>query len=186
MWIIVGLGNPGRKYSRTRHNIGFMVIEEIARRYGIELKEEDGKCRIGKGSINNKEVLILEPLLYMNNSGITVGDVVNRFSIPVEHLIVIHDDLDMETGKLRLRRRSSSGGHKGVDSIIQSIASQDFIRVRIGIGREEGIAAEDYVLRRFRRGEISIIKKTIGRASDAITSILLDGLDRAMNKFNKS
>jgi len=184
MWIIAGLGNPGKKYSRTRHNIGFMVIEEFARRYGIEFKEDDGRCRIGWGSIDKQEVLLLEPLLYMNKSGIIVKDVVSRFSTPLEHLIVVHDDLDMETGKLRIKRRSSSGGHKGIESIIQSISSKDFIRVRIGIGREEGVAAEDHVLSRFRRREIFLIKKTIKRASDAVTSILFDGLDKAMNRFN--
>jgi PTH1 family peptidyl-tRNA hydrolase len=183
MWVIVGLGNPGKKYSRTRHNIGFMVVEEISRRYEIDFKEKE-KYRIGTGSIDGEKVLLIEPLLYMNNSGLAVKDIVGRFNIPLEKLIVIHDDLDMEIGKLRIRRKGSSGGHKGVESIIQNLSSKDFARLKMGIGREEGITPEDYVLSKFRKNEISLIKNTIERASDAVASILLDGLDKAMNAFN--
>jgi PTH1 family peptidyl-tRNA hydrolase len=183
MWIVVGLGNPGKRYSRTRHNIGFMVVEEIARRYEIDFKEK-AKYRIGTGSINGEKVLLVEPLLYMNNSGLAVKDVMGRFNISLEKLIVIHDDLDMEVGKLRVRRKGSSGGHKGVESIIQNISSKDFARLKIGIGREEGVASEDYVLSRFRKNEISLIKSVIEKASDAVTCMVLDGLDKAMNKFN--
>ncbi|MDI6889504.1 MAG: aminoacyl-tRNA hydrolase [Thermodesulfovibrionales bacterium] len=181
---MVGLGNPGKKYSRTRHNIGFMVAEEIARRYEIDLKEEE-KYRIGRGSIDGEKVLLIEPLLYMNRSGLAVKDIISRFNIPLEKLIVIHDDLDMEVGKLRIRRKGLSGGHKGVESIIQSVSSKEFIRLKIGIGREAGFFAEDYVLTRFRKDEIFLIKKAIEKALDAVTSILLDGLDEAMNRFNR-
>jgi len=183
MWIVVGLGNPGKKYSRTRHNIGFMVVEEFARRYEIDFKEKE-KYRIGTGSIDGEKVLLIEPLRYMNNSGLAVKDVLGRFNIPLEKLIVIHDDLDMEVGKLRIRRKGSSGGHKGVESIIQNISSKDFARLKIGIGREAGVTPEDYVLSKFRKNEIPLIKSTIEKASDAVTSILLDGLGKAMNRFN--
>ncbi|MEW6161904.1 MAG: aminoacyl-tRNA hydrolase [Nitrospirota bacterium] len=182
--MVVGLGNPGKKYSRTRHNIGFMVAEEIARRYKIDLKEEE-KYRIGRGSIDGEKFLLIEPLLYMNRSGLAVKDIISRFNIPLERLIVIHDDLDMEIGKLRIRIKGSSGGHKGVESIIQGIGSKEFTRLKIGIGRDASISAEDYVLTRFRRGEVFLIKKAIERASDAVTSILLDGLGKAMNRFNR-
>ncbi len=183
MWIVVGLGNPGKRYSRTRHNIGFMVVEETARRYEIDFKEKE-KHRIGTGSIGGEKVLLIEPLLYMNNSGLAVKDVMGRFNIPPEKLIVIHDDLDMEVGKLRIRRKGSSGGHKGIESIIQNLSSKEFARLKIGIGRQEGVTPEDYVLSRFRKNEISLIKSTIERASDAVTCIVLDGLEKAMNKFN--
>jgi PTH1 family peptidyl-tRNA hydrolase len=183
MWIVVGLGNPGKRYSRTRHNIGFMVVEDIARRYEIDFKEKE-KYRIGTGSIDGEKVLLIEPLLYMNNSGLTVKDVIRRFNIPLEKLIVIHDDLDMEVGKLKIRRKGSSGGHKGVESIIQNISSKDFARLKIGIGREVGITSEDYVLSKFRKDEISLIKSAIEKASDTVTCIVLDGLDKAMNRFN--
>jgi PTH1 family peptidyl-tRNA hydrolase len=183
MWAIVGLGNPGRKYSRTRHNIGFMVVEEIASRYDIDLKEKE-KYRIGRGSINGQDMLLIEPLLYMNRSGTGVKEILAKFNIPLERLIIIHDDLDMETGKLRIRRKGTSGGHKGIESIIQSISSKDFVRLKIGIGRDKDITPEDYVLSRFRRDEISLIKKTIEKASDAVVLILTEGIWNAMNKFN--
>ncbi|MDH5202131.1 MAG: aminoacyl-tRNA hydrolase [Nitrospirota bacterium] len=186
MWVIAGLGNPGSKYSRTRHNIGFMVTEEIARIYGIDLKEKQEKYKIGRGSIDREHVLLLEPLLYMNRSGFVIRDIVSKFNIQPENLIVIHDDLDMEVGKIKIRKKSSSGGHKGVESIIQNIVSKDFVRVKIGIGRDNDISAEDYVLKRFRKDEIPLIKAAITRASDAVTSIILDGPDKAMNVFNKS
>lgn len=183
MWAIVGLGNPGRKYSRTRHNIGFMVIEELARRYDIDFQEKKA-FRTGRGSMDRQEVLLIEPLLYMNNSGIVVKDISNRFNIPPENLIVIHDDLDMEVGKVRIRRKGSAGGHKGVESIIQHLSTKDFVRLKIGIGREAGIAPEDYVLSKFKKNEIPAAKSTIEKAADALISIMTEGLDKSMNKFN--
>ena len=186
MWVIAGLGNPGSRYSRTRHNIGFMVTEEIACRYGIDLKEKQEKYKIGRGSIDSEHILLIEPLLYMNRSGFVVRDILDKHNVQPENLIVIHDDLDMEIGKIKIRKKSSSGGHKGVESIIQNISSKDFIRVKIGIGRDSSLAAEDYVLKRFRKDEVSLIKATIKRASDAVTSIIVDGPEKAMNLFNKS
>jgi PTH1 family peptidyl-tRNA hydrolase len=185
MWVIAGLGNPGRRYSRTRHNVGFMVIEEVASRHKIDFKEKD-KYRIGRGSIEGHDALLIEPLLYMNMSGPVIKNILGKFNVQPENLIVIHDDLDMEIGKLRIRKTGSSGGHKGVESIIQNIGSKDFIRLKIGIGREEGLLAEDYVLSKFRRNEITLIKDTIQKAADAICSIVSEGVDKAMNKFNKN
>jgi PTH1 family peptidyl-tRNA hydrolase len=183
MRIIVGIGNPGKKYSRTRHNVGFLVVEEIARRYEIDFRERE-KYRIGTGSIDGMDVLLIEPLLYMNNSGIAVKDILNRFNISSENLIVIHDDLDMEIGKIRIRRKGSSGGHKGVESIIQNLSTKDFPRLKIGIGREGDVSSEDYVLSKFRKNEIPLIKSAVEKASDAVTTILLKGLEKAMNRFN--
>jgi PTH1 family peptidyl-tRNA hydrolase len=183
MWIIVGLGNPGKKYAKTRHNIGFLVVEEIAKRYAIEFNERE-KYRIGRGSIDGRDILLVEPLLYMNNSGIVVKDISKRFTIPPENLIVIHDDLDMEVGKIRIRRKGSSGGHKGVESIIQNLSAKDFPRLKIGIGRKGDIAPEDYVLSKFRKNEIPLIKSAVEKASDAVITILLKGLEKAMNRFN--
>lgn len=183
MWLIAGLGNPGRKYSRTRHNVGFMVIEEVACRHKIDLKDRE-TYEIGRGSIEGHPVLLLEPLLYMNMSGSPIKHVLKKFNIQPENLIVIHDDLDMETGKLRIRKTGSSGGHKGIESIIQHICSKDFIRVKIGIGREVGIQSEEYVLSKFKKQEIGIIKETIQKAADAIHSVVSEGVDKAMNRFN--
>jgi PTH1 family peptidyl-tRNA hydrolase len=183
MWVIAGLGNPGRKYSRSRHNVGFMVIEEFAKRFEIDFRDRE-KYRIGRGSIEGSAVLLLEPLLYMNRSGTVVRDVLKKFNVPSENLIVVHDDLDMEKGKLRIRKTGSSGGHKGVQSIIQDIGTLDFVRLKIGIGREEGMPAEEFVLRKFGRQEINVMKGTIQEAAEAIRSVVTQGVDKAMNRFN--
>lgn len=183
MWVIAGLGNPGRKYSRTRHNIGFMAVDEIAQRNGIEFTERK-EYSIGRGSIEGHNVVLIEPLLYMNRSGPVVNAILKKFAVQSDNLIIIHDDLDMETGKLRIRKTGSSGGHKGVESIIRNIGAKDFIRVKIGIGREPGVLVEDYVLSRFTRPEISAIKEAIEKTADAVHAIISDGVDKAMNTFN--
>jgi peptidyl-tRNA hydrolase, PTH1 family len=183
MLVIAGLGNPGKKYSRTRHNIGFMVVDEIARRDSIEFTDRK-EYRIGRGSIEGHSVILIEPLLYMNRSGSAVREMIRKYNTQPHELIVIHDDLDMETGKVRIRKTGSAGGHKGVESIIQNIGSRDFIRVKIGIGREPVTPVEDYVLSKFTRQEISIIKEAIDRTADAVQSIVADGVDKAMNRFN--
>jgi len=184
MWLIVGLGNPGRKYARTRHNVGFMVLEEIADRYKIVLTEKKDRCRIGRGSIEGHKALLAEPLLYMNMSGPVVQDICRKSGIQPENLVVIHDDLDMEPGRIRIRKTGSSGGHKGIDSIIQYIGSRDFVRVKIGIGRDPGVEAEDYVLSKFRRPEMSLIKDAMQRAMNAVCAVVSEGVDKAMNRFN--
>lgn len=183
MWIIAGLGNPGRKYSRTRHNIGFMVIEEIAKKYGIILVDKK-EYRGGKIFINNNPVLILEPLLFMNMSGHVIKGILTKFNINPENLIVIHDDLDMTAGKLRIKKNGSSGGHKGIESIIQNIGTKNFIRIKIGIGREEGINPEKYVLSNFKRQEMVIFRQSIKKAAQAAECIISEGVEKAMNKFN--
>ncbi|MBS1113330.1 MAG: peptidyl-tRNA hydrolase [Nitrospirae bacterium] len=184
MWLIVGLGNPGRKYARTRHNVGFMVLEEFADSYNIALIEKKGRCRIGRGSVEGHVVLLAEPLLYMNMSGPVVQDICRKSGIQPENLVVIHDDLDMEPGRIRIRKAGSSGGHKGIDSIIQSVGSRDFIRVKLGIGREPGILAEDYVLSKFTRMEMNLMKDAIQRAIYAVSAVVSEGVDKAMNRFN--
>lgn len=183
MWLIAGLGNPGRKYLRTRHNIGFMVIDEIAHRYSIELKERK-EYRIGRGSTDDRKIVLIEPLLYMNMSGPVIKKMLSKLNVKPENLIVIHDDIDMEAGKLKIKRYGSSGGHKGVESIIQSIDSKNFIRLKIGIGRKEDIPPEEYVLSKFSREEMIIFKNTIKKAEEAVESIISEGVDKAMNKFN--
>ena len=184
VWLIVGLGNPGRKYSRTRHNVGFMVAEEIAERNKITFVEKKEGYRIGRGSVEGRKVLIVEPLLYMNLSGQPLRAVVRKVSVRPDTIVVVHDDLDMETGKLRIRQTGSSGGHKGIESVIQSLGFRDFIRVKIGIGREAGVPAEEYVLKKFRKDEIGLIRDAIQEASEAIRSIISEGVEKAMNKYN--
>jgi len=183
MWLITGLGNPGRKYSRTRHNIGFMVLDELADRYNIEFTDKK-EYRIGKCFIGDKQILLVEPLLYMNLSGVAISNIFKKYPVQTQDMIVVYDDLDIETGKIRIRKTGSSGGHKGVQSIIDNIGTKDFIRVRIGIGREPGVSAEKYVLSKFNKDELQVIKNAITIAAEAITTIITEGVDKAMNRFN--
>jgi peptidyl-tRNA hydrolase, PTH1 family len=183
LWIVAGLGNPGRRYSKTRHNVGFMIADAIADEFGIGL-EKRGPCMAGVGSIGGNEVVLMEPLTFMNRSGLAVKELMERYHVLPERLIVLHDDIDMETGKLKIRRRGSSGGHKGIESILHSIGTGDFVRVKIGIGREEGMLVEDYVLSKFRKDEIPVIHEAIRKASGAVVAIISDGVDKAMNSFN--
>ncbi|MBI4822845.1 MAG: aminoacyl-tRNA hydrolase [Nitrospirae bacterium] len=184
MWAIVGLGNPGPRYSKTRHNIGFMVIEAIAEKHKIELLEKKLYLS-GRGDIEGTPVVLIKPLTFMNLSGRAVKDVLKRFNIPNEKFIVIHDDMDMETGKIKIKNKGRGGGHKGVESIISSIGGEDFIRVKIGIGRDPSIPSEDYVLSKFKRVEMSSIKEAIETVGVAVAGILAQGIERAMNRFNK-
>lgn len=183
MWIVAGLGNPGKKYDRTRHNIGFMVAEEIAARYAITLRDRKG-YRSGRGLIEGQETVLVEPLLYMNASGPVIRELCRKFSGVPEHLIVLHDDLDMDAGKIRIRKTGSSGGHKGVESIIESIGSKDFIRVKVGIGRVCEMPAEIYVLKKFTRQETPKVREAVNVAADAVSIIIRQGVEKAMNQFN--
>jgi peptidyl-tRNA hydrolase, PTH1 family len=183
LWLLVGLGNPGLRYARTRHNIGFMVLDRIAGSLGLSFREKTD-YRACNGSLSGQKVVLMEPLTFMNRSGSAVKKVFSKYAVLPEKIIVIHDDLDLETGKLKIRKKGSSGGHKGVESVIQNLGTQDFIRVRIGIGRDPLIPTEDYVLSKFRKDEQALIKEVVFRAVEAISCLVTEGLDRAMNRFN--
>jgi PTH1 family peptidyl-tRNA hydrolase len=185
LWLLVGLGNPGSRYARTRHNAGFLVIEELAGREGLEFREK-ADYRICDGSIEGERIALVEPLTFMNRSGSAVRKAADRFAVSPENIIVVHDDLDFETGKLKIRRKGSSGGHKGVESIIQGIGSGDFIRVKVGIGRDQLVPVEKYVLSKFTKEELPLVREAVGRAADAIPFIISEGIEKAMNKFNKN
>ena len=193
MKLIVGLGNPGRGYAHNRHNIGFLCLSHFARTEGIRFDKKKGNARIGTGEAAGNKVVLAKPQTYMNHSGQSVSLLVNRFDINPDDLLVIHDDLDLTLGKIRISRGSGSGGHKGVNSIIYSLESQDFIRIRVGIGRpmasptptsisEDGIIA--YVLSDFTAEEKKIVSQVIPRVSEAIYCLLSEGLAVAMNKYN--
>ena len=193
MKLIVGLGNPGRGYANNRHNIGFLCLNHFARTQGIRLDKKQGKARIGTGEIAGGKVVVARPQTFMNLSGESVSRLVRKFNIQLDNLLVIHDDLDLPTGKIRVRWGGSSGGHKGVDSIINELGSQDFIRIRVGIGRptvlpgateisEADIVA--YVLSDFNPDEKQIITQIIPKVSEAILCLLSEGLTTAMNKYN--
>lgn len=174
----------GDRYARTRHNIGFMVVEEIAGSLGVQLKQ--GKLyTTARGSIEGSEAVLIEPLTFMNRSGLAVRDAMRRFGVAPGELIVIQDDIDMETGRLKLRKSGSSGGHKGIQSIIDAIGTGEFIRVKVGIGRDVDVPAEKYVLKKFRRAELPAVKEAIRTASEAVSSIIKDGISSAMNRYNR-
>lgn len=186
MTIVVGLGNPGKRYSRTRHNVGFMVVDHLAKAYGLSFKEQDDYL-ISHGNIEGYPVTLLKPLTYMNLSGVAVKKIVDKKIIEnlPNSIIVVHDDLDLPLGKLKIRRNGSSGGHKGVNSIIENLGTKDFIRVKVGIGKKEGVDVSEYVLSPFTKEEKPIIEEKILQAAQSIVTILCEGLERAMNKYNR-
>jgi PTH1 family peptidyl-tRNA hydrolase len=192
--LIVGLGNPGTGYSHNRHNVGFMSVAYLAKSRGIGFDKTKGYARIAEGSIGGTFVVLARPQTFMNASGRAVSALLNKLNLGPDALIVIHDDLDLATGRIRLRKGGSSGGHKGVQSIIDSIGSSDFTRVRIGIGRPvaaDGLEERErdvvnYVLSDFTNDERLVIEREIPKAAEAVECVISDGLVAAMNKFNRS
>ena len=193
MKLIIGLGNPGKVYAHNRHNIGFRCINYLARLHSIPVKQRQCQSQIGIGKIAGVELLLAKPKTFVNVSGEAVRRLMRRYDIVVDDLLVIYDDLDLPPGKLRLRHGGSSGGHKGLKSIISALGSQDFCRIKVGIGRPTGedgtaIADEDgiisYVLGDFTPQEEKTIKPAVASVAEAIHCILTEGVVAAMNKFN--
>ncbi len=193
MKLIVGLGNPGQVYAHNRHNIGFICLKHLARTQGIKLDKKQSKARIGRGEVAGAEVVLARPQTYMNLSGESVILLVRKFNIKLGDLLVIHDDLDLPLGKIRISRGSSSGGHKGASSIIYSLGSQDFARLRVGIGRPAPVGGynqigEDdivrYVLNDFTGEEKRVITPVIPMVSEAALCFLSEGISQAMNRYN--
>jgi PTH1 family peptidyl-tRNA hydrolase len=191
--LIVGLGNPGFWYARNRHNIGFMCVRHLARKQRIRFDKKQGHARTGIGNIGRHRVVLARPQTYMNASGESVSALMRKLNLIPTDIVVIHDDLDLPTGKIRLRLGGGSGGHKGIDSIIARIGTEDFYRVRVGVGRPDTTAVDDagkeeaiiaYVLSNFTPEERMIIDKTIPEVSRAVVCLLTEGIDAAMNKFN--
>ncbi len=189
LWLIVGLGNPGDKYSSTRHNTGFMAIDRLSESHHIPLAVKD-VYSLGRGLIEGTPVVLLKPLTYMNLSGVAVRKVLKKFNLfrdgEICNLIVVHDDLDIETGLIKIRRSGSSGGHKGIESVIRETGTKDFIRVKIGIGRDPNMQVEEYVLRRFRPAEKKVVEDAIIKATGAVESIVTCGIEKAMNTYNRA
>lgn len=193
MKLIVGLGNPGRGYANNRHNVGFVCLNHFARMQSIRFDKKQGKARIGLGEVAGSEVVVAKPQTYMNRSGQSVSLLVRKFDVSPDDLLVIHDDLDLALGKIRIRQGGSSGGHKGIESIISCLGSQNFIRIRVGIGRpikNEGFTefSEDeiinYVLSDFTPDEKQAITPVIPRVSEAILCLLTEGPVTTMNRYN--
>lgn len=189
MHLIVGLGNPGAQYARTRHNIGWMVVEALASKHGIELSRKSFDARHGTGMLGERRVLIAEPLTYMNLSGKAVSAIARFHNIPHEHILVVTDDLILPLGKLRLRVSGSDGGHNGLKSIAQLLGTKNYPRLRFGIGAppqeqraERGTV--DYVLGRLASDEMPMVEQAIDNAVNCIESFVQEGAAVAMNKFN--
>ena len=183
MKLIVGLGNPGKKYEHTRHNMGFNTVNLFAEQARIDIDKEAFKGVVGRGKVFDEDVYILKPHTYMNLSGESVREIVNYFKIELEDIIVIYDDMALEPGKIRLRTSGSSGGHKGMQNIIENLHSEDIKRIRIGIG-EPVYDTIDYVLSKPLKEEKPLIEDAINKAVDALKVILKDNFDKAMNDFN--
>jgi peptidyl-tRNA hydrolase, PTH1 family len=185
MYLIIGLGNPGSRYKHTRHNIGFMVLEKIAARWEVELKQKSFNALWNRGKIAGKNVLLAMPQTYMNLSGNAARELLAYFKIDKSNLIVIHDDLDLPFGTIRLKSDGGDAGHKGLKSIIACLGSADFMRVRMGIGKPSGRQpVEDYVLQRFGQEESDLLHQSIQIASEATTDIITSGMQQAMAKYH--
>lgn len=185
MKLIVGLGNPGREYELTRHNIGFMAIDELAKRWNISLNEQKFKGVFGAGFVNGEKIILLKPLTYMNLSGESIRPLMDYYKIDVEDFVVLYDDLDIPVGKLRLRMKGSAGGHNGVKSTISHLGTQEFQRIRMGIDRpKNGMKVVDYVLGRFTSEEIPDVNHSIEKAADACEEWLNKPFLQIMNTFN--
>jgi len=193
MKLIVGLGNPGRKYADSIHNLGFMCVAHFARSNNIRFDKKRGKARIGLGKVAGVEVVVARPHTYMNRSGEAVSRLVRIFNISLDNLLVVYDELDLPLGKIRIRQGGSSAGHKGVESIISELGSQDFPRLRVGIGRptvssftgeviEEDII--NYLLNKFSHEEKKALTKVLPVVNEAILCVITEGLTTAMNKYN--
>jgi peptidyl-tRNA hydrolase, PTH1 family len=191
MKVLVGLGNPGREYAHNRHNVGFGCVNYFAGLHSIRFEQRQCRARIGLGEIAGSRLLVAKPQTFVNLSGKTVACLINKYDIPYINLLVIYDDLDLPLGKIRLRRSGTSAGHKGIKSIISALGSEDFPRVRVGIGRpheEEQSDNEDtivhYVLGDFCPQEEEVVKSAIARVAEAIDCFLKQGIEAAMSKFN--
>ena len=183
MFLIVGLGNPGKEYDGTRHNIGFAAVDYIADKYNIELNRIKFKGVFGEGFIDGKKVILLKPTTYMNLSGESIREVINFYKISNEEVIVIYDDISLDVGRLRIREKGSHGGHNGIKSIIANLGTDVFPRVKIGVGAPKGNLVS-HVLGKFSEDEIEILRETIKASSDAVSIMVKSDTKEAMNKLN--
>lgn len=187
MYVIAGLGNPGKEYENTRHNVGFDVIDAIADRYGIRVIERKHKGLVGKGVIEGEKVLLLKPLTFMNLSGESIREVIDYYKAdPESELIVICDDISLDLGQLRARKKGSAGGHNGLKNIIAHLDTQNFQRIKMGVGNKpEGYDLADYVLGHFTQKERKVMDESVKLAVDAVVVMMQEGPDAAMNRFNQ-
>ena len=185
LYIIVGLGNPGDKYEKTRHNVGFNVIDLLAKEYSIDVSKLKHKALIGEGRVGTEKVILVKPMTYMNLSGESVVDICNYYNVDLENVIVIYDDIDLDVGKIRIRKKGSGGTHNGMRSIIKCLGSNEFPRVRVGISKpKNGQDLADFVLSRFAKEDEKSLNESFENAVAAIDCAIRQDLDLAMNRYN--
>jgi PTH1 family peptidyl-tRNA hydrolase len=185
--LIVGLGNPGKQYQATRHNLGFLIVDRIAAQCGIALRTKLHAALVGSGSIEGEKIVLAKPQTYMNRSGTAVAGLLQEFGIAPDDLVVINDDLDLPFGRVRIRPSGSAGGHLGLQSIAESLAGAPFCRVRVGIGRPpQGIEAAAYVLEPFTAAELEQLTEIVDRGAESVKCLVRDGLSRAMADYNRA
>ena len=186
MKIIVGLGNPGIQYQMTRHNIGFQVVDRLAKINHLSICIKRFKSLYGTGWIQSQQVVLAKPMTFMNRSGEAVKKAANYFHFKMEDLVVVHDDLDLPFGRLRFKQKGGDGGHQGVRSIVETMGGKNFLRLRVGIGRPpQGVDPAEYVLEAFDKTEQSHLEEILSQAAESLRVMLLEGLEKAMNQFQK-
>jgi PTH1 family peptidyl-tRNA hydrolase len=186
MYVILGIGNPGKKYDGTRHNIGFIAMDYLESKYGIKINKIKHKALIGEGNIAGEKVVLVKPQTYVNLSGESLREICSFYKIPPQNVIVIHDDVSLDVGKLRIRKKGSDGGHNGIKSIIYQLKSDEFIRIKIGVGAApEHYDLADWVLGKFSKEEITHLSKAVDDIVDTAIPMMIKGqTDAAMNSFN--
>lgn len=185
MYLIAGLGNPTKEYDKTRHNVGFSVLDVLADKYGIDVSERKHRAYCGKGIIEGQKVLLVKPQTFMNLSGESLRSAVDYYKIAPEDIIVIYDDISLEPGQLRIRQKGSAGGHNGIKNIITQLGTQEFPRIKVGVGaKPPRMDLADYVLSRFSKGEQELMDAAFREAAEAAVMMMTDGAERAMNHYN--
>jgi peptidyl-tRNA hydrolase, PTH1 family len=190
-WAIVGLGNPGQEYENTYHNLGFLAVDRLAASYGIRVTRSEAKGLTGQGTIRlgggaTAKVILAKPLTYMNLSGGSVKELLNKYTLSVQQLILIYDELALDWGSMRIRPDGSAGGHNGVSSVIGSVGTDKFIRIRLGIRPDHPVKnMKDYVLAPFRRAQIETLDSVLSETQLAVESIITEGVEKSMNRFNR-
>ena len=184
MYIIAGLGNPGKKYENTRHNMGFIAVDLLAQKYGIKVDKIKFKALVGEGRIAGRKVLLVKPQTYMNLSGESIREVMSFYKEDIENLIVIYDDIDIPTGTIRLRKKGSAGTHNGMRNIVYLLADDGFPRIRVGIGAEKKVVLSDYVTGGVTKAEKERLEEARVKAADAAAAIVEKGIEKAMNEYN--
>lgn len=187
MFLIAGLGNPDKKYEKTRHNIGFDTVDALAEKYNISITEKKHKALCGSGVIEGVKVILAKPQTYMNLSGESIAEIVNFYKLdPESEMLIIFDDISLAPGNIRVRKKGSAGGHNGIKSIISSVGTSNFMRIKVGVGEKpQGWDLADHVLGRFSSGDRKLVDEAIEFAADAVEKIITDGPDAAMNEYNR-